>query len=354
MHARIDDFDGEATHSGEGDELSSEFAEVPFEVRPEEHGTRADLFVIGRLRRLSRSKAAAAIRVGFLRREGSGVIDRPSTRVHAGERLFLRRPKLEEAPIDDIHVPILLDDPDVLAVNKPGDLIVHPTASAYNRTLIRVLKVRLPGAYLDLAHRIDKETSGVLLLARSQAASSKLKTQFADRRVTKVYLAIVIGSPSFEQVTVDAPMRLAPQSASGVLMEVGGAGASPAVTEVRVIARGRDAALVEARPHTGRQHQIRLHLAHLGHPLVGDKLYLGGESTFVASLRGGLDASDLVSQLGHHRQALHAHRVRFLHPTTRLSMEVIAPLAPDLFEVARTLHIQVPEWGATIGDPGPR
>ncbi|MBI2377474.1 MAG: RluA family pseudouridine synthase [Deltaproteobacteria bacterium] len=333
---RLPDFDPQS------EEAPEPFAEVPFEVRPEEHGARADLFVIGRLRRLSRTKAAAAIHAGFLRREGDGAVTRPSARVHAGERLFLRRPKLEEAPIDDIQVPILLDDPDVLAVDKPGDLIVHPTASAYNRTLIRVLKVRLPGAYLDLAHRIDKETSGVLLLARSPLASSRLKTQFAERKVTKVYWALVTGRPAFERALVDAPMRLVPRSVSGVLMEVGGAGASHAETEVRVLAEGPSAALVEARPHTGRQHQIRVHLAHLGHPLIGDKLYLGGESTFVASLRGGLTPDDVVEKLGHRRQALHAHRVGFTHPSRRERVEVVAPLAPDLVEVARRLEIQLP------------
>lgn len=325
--------------------VEDDLIEIPFEVYPLEHGTRADLFLSRRIKRMSRSKAARIIREGSLRLDGEEWVLKPSSRLQNGDRVLLKRRKLEEAPTDDIVLPVVFEDEDILAVNKPGNLVVHPTASAYNRTLIRVLRTRFPEGYLSLAHRIDKETSGIVLVAKNREAERRLKDDFAERRVKKTYLAIVAGVPETRETLVDAPMRLVPDSDSGVRMEIGGAGASPAETEIAVVSAGRGAALVEARPRTGRQHQIRLHLAHLGHPILGDKLYLGGEDVFIRCQQARIDESELSTLVGHPRHALHAHALRFGHPRTKEPSELRAPLPEDMVALAKRFDIPVgPPW----------
>ena len=316
--------------------------DIPFEVFDGEHGTRLDVFLSRRLRRLSRNRAAQIIKHGRVRFGDGTVVDKPSAKVTAGDRVLLQRRRIAEPPIDDIVVPILHEDDDLLAVNKPGDLVVHPTATLYNRTLIRVLRARRPGDYLTLLHRIDKETSGLILLGRNDRADVAMKADFRERRVKKSYLAIVVGSPRWDSLVVDEPLRLAPNSLSNVLMETGGDGAYHSVTELSVIARGRQAALVEARPLTGRQHQIRVHLRHIGHPIIGDKLYLGDEQLLFRSLETKLDRDTLTGIVGHWRQALHAWRVTFQHPGTRTETTLEAPLADDLLDLAARYGIVVP------------
>jgi 23S rRNA pseudouridine1911/1915/1917 synthase len=334
--------------------LTDEHVEVPFEVRAEEHGSRADLFLSRRIKRMSRTLAANLIRTGHVRRGGArpGPIRRPSDRVFSGELVLLERKKLNEAPTDDIELPIVHEDDAILAVNKPGDLVVHPTASAYHRTAIRVLRTRRPGSFLDLAHRIDKETSGLLILSKQPAVDAKLKDMFALRRVKKSYLAIVSGSPP-DRFVVDAPMRLVPESDSGVRMEVGGEGATAAETEILRLASSpkTGASLVEARPRTGRQHQIRLHLAHAGHPIIGDKLYLGGEAVFLRSIREQPTKEELASLVGHWRHALHAWRAAFAHPTSGGPATLVAPLAVDLVALAVQLSIPLPDLDALAATP---
>lgn len=320
----------------------SELVDIPFEVRAPEHGTRVDVFLSRRIQRMSRNKAALIVRSGTVRRGGGEVFSKPSAKVLAGDTIILKRRKLPEAPADDIELPVVFEDDDLLAVNKPGDLVVHPTASAYHRTLIRVLRTRRPDQHLDLAHRLDKETSGLILVAKDPATSPALKNQFAARAVQKAYVAIVAGEPEQDEWVVDAPMRLVPGSATGVLMEVGGAGAAAALTEVSVLARGRNAALVEARPKTGRQHQIRLHLLHSGFPIIGDKLYLGDEHLFIRAIRDSLDREALTGLVGHWRQALHAKHVTFCHPHTGAPMTLSAPVASDMLALARRFSIALP------------
>ncbi len=313
--------------------------DIPFEVLWHEQGQRADVFLSRRIVRMSRSLAARLILTGCVRREPINGLLKPSSKLLEGDRLILKRKRLEEAPTDDIEIPILYADDWIVAVSKPGNLVVHPTASAYQRTLIRILRARMNDEGLDLAHRIDKETSGLVLLARDMVAAADLKGQFADRKVKKSYLAIVEGTPDRDEMTVDAPLRLVPESESSVIMEVGGPRDQPALTEVRVIARGQNAALVEARPKTGRQHQIRVHLLHAGHPIIGDKLYRGSERFFIEALRGEHTLEEIVRRVGHYRQALHAASATFRHPGTRETMTLSAPLPADMVALAATCGI---------------
>lgn len=309
--------------------------EIPFDVGQHEHGMRLDIFLSRRMKRMSRSLAARLVRDGRVRRVPAGSI-KASARVFEGERIIMKRKPLDEASPEDVVVPIVFQDERVVAVNKPGNLVVHPTASHYHRTLIRIMRSRLEEEELDLAHRIDKETSGLILLARDFEAASLLKRQFAERVVEKSYLAIVAGQPEQDRFTVKASMRLA-DTVSNVVMEVVSDDhphAQAALTEVEVLARGENAALVEARPKTGRQHQIRVHLLHSGLPIIGDKLYLGGEDFFLEALKPDFPQEELMAEVGHIRQALHAWKASFKHPSTGERTTLSAPLPPDLLALA--------------------
>ena len=323
--------------------------DIPFDVLWHEHGTRADVFLSRRVKRMSRSLAARVIRAGGVRKEPGGLIlDKPSALVFSGERLVMKRKRLEEAPTDDLVIPIVYQDDRVLAVNKPGNLVVHPTASAYNRTLIRIMRARLDDERLDLAHRIDKETSGLVVMARDFDAASILTQQFARRTVEKRYLAVVAGTPVEDRFVVDVPMRLVPDSKTSCLMEVGGTGAMPASTEFVVLARGATASAVAAHPRTGRQHQIRVHLLHVGHPILGDKLYRADEEFFIEAVNGVYDEAEITARVGHHRQALHCWQMSFIHPGRKATggeMTLTAPPPPDMLSLATDHGLSLPTGG---------
>lgn len=307
--------------------------DVPFRVHQHEHGLRVDTFLSRRVTRMSRSLIAKLVRIGHIRKEPGGVFDKPSARVFEGETVILKRRPLQEGPTDHIEIPVLYEDDRIVAVSKPGDLVVHPTASAYNRTLIRIIRTRRDEWDLDLAHRIDKETSGLLLLARDTEAVSKLHYQFANRLISKTYLAVVQGVPEDDEFVVDAPLRLVPNSLTSCLMEVGGKGAHPALTKFKVLARGPDAALVQAEPKTGRQHQIRVHLLHHGHKILGDKLYFEDETLFIDAVAKKIDDETLRERIGHERQALHSRSLTFVHPGTDAEMTLEAPPPKDFIEL---------------------
>lgn len=335
-----------------------QLVDIPFEVQSLDHGSRLDVFLSRKMRRMSRSLAARVVRHGGVRLRGGEVFDKPSTRVFEGQVVVLRRRKLDEGPTDHIVIPVLHQDEHLVLVAKPGNLVVHPTASVYRRTLVHIMRARLEDPNLDLAHRIDKETSGLVILSRTPAAATDLTQQFAKRTVDKAYLAIVVGAPEWDEVEVDVPLRLVPDSVTKCLMEVGGPGAQPALTRLRVLARGDRTALVEARPKTGRQHQIRMHLLHLGHPIIGDKLYFGSEQLFMDALKGLYTTEELVGTVGHDRQALHAWQVDFRHPGDGQRHTGVAPLPTDMLQLSRRMKIDVdglarahPELGLTFGDP---
>jgi 23S rRNA pseudouridine1911/1915/1917 synthase len=319
---------------------------VPITVIRERAGMRLDKFLTVEMPRLSRTRAARiAAEYAFTT---AGVRLSPAKRVRAGETILLFRPAWDEpeAPTD---VPVLFQDADLIAVDKPAGLAVHPTARVHRNTLTALLAARYPGERVVLCHRLDKETSGVLLAARSVSAERALKAAFAGRGVHKLYLAVVHGEVREDAFVVDAPLALAGEEVS-VLMAVRAAseGGLPSRTRVRVLERLRGFTLVEAAPETGRQHQIRVHLAHAGHAIVGDKLYAHGSGVFLAVQRGGLSA-ELLAQLLLPRHALHAHAVTFDHPTRAEPITLRAALPADLatFVAAHRLLAEP----ASPGDP---
>jgi 23S rRNA pseudouridine1911/1915/1917 synthase len=301
-------------------------------VPPECDGWRLDHFLKHRIRRLSRTKIRTVIEEQV--RFPDGRRPRPAAGVRAGELIVVDRP----APIEP-EVPryfgVLAEDDCFLALDKPAGLPMHTTAKFWKNTLVALLRERYPAEPLQICHRLDRETSGVLLVARSSEYASFLKQAFAHRDVSKAYLALVHGIPDPPEGIIDGPMRLL-DTKTRIMMGVVPDGL-PAVTRYRVLRTFTKHALVEALPQTGRQHQIRVHLASIGHPIVGDKLYRASEQAFMKYCDTGLTDELLDLFDGLPRHALHAARLTFPHPRTREPITVESPLPADLVEYMEAL-----------------
>ncbi|HEY5284305.1 MAG TPA: RluA family pseudouridine synthase [Polyangia bacterium] len=309
-----------------------EIMPLALRVPPECDGWRLDHFLKQRIRRLSRTKICTIIASQVWLSNGRQ--PRPAMSVHAGDTIHIDRP----APIEP-EVPrefgILAEDEYFLAIDKPAGLPMHTTAKFWKNTLVAILRERYPAEPLQICHRIDRETSGVLLVARNREAASFLKRAFASRSVKKTYLALVHGIPEPPSGVIDAPMRLI-ESKSHLMMGIKSDGL-PAVTRYVVQKTFAQHALVEASPETGRQHQIRVHLAHIGHPIVGDKLYGAGEQSFLDYCDSGLTPALLDLFNGLPRHALHAARLVFPHPQSKEMIAVESPLPDDLCEYMKGL-----------------
>jgi 23S rRNA pseudouridine1911/1915/1917 synthase len=297
-------------------------------------GWRLDHFLKRRIGRLSRTRIQSIIDDQIYFSDGRRA--RPSSTVRAGEVIQLRRPPPVEPEVPR-HFEILYQDDSVMCIDKPAGLPMHTTAKFWRNTLTALLRERYPGEQMEIAHRIDRETSGVLLVARNRDAASRLTQAFARREVDKTYLALVKGGPP-EEGHIDVPLALL-DTPSHVMMGPATleAGGLPAVTRFRVVRRFSAHALCEAHPETGRQHQIRAHFAHLGHPILGDKLYGAGEALFMRSCDEGVTPELLAAFDGLARHALHAHRLTFPHPVTDRRITVESPLPDDLSRVVEDL-----------------
>jgi len=296
-------------------------------VRKDRSGVRLDKFIVGEMPRLSRNRAQKiAKNFAF---DDTGRKLSPAKIVRPGERIVLFR-----LPWDEPEVPrqinVLYEDEAIVAVDKPAGLPVHPTARYLRNTLTTLLEERYPKQVVHLCHRLDKETSGVIVAARSVELEVRLKAAFAGRDVKKRYLAITHGAPKEDSFVIDAPLALAGHRV-GVLMAVTplDRGGLPSRTRVRVLERFGGFSLLECMPETGRQHQIRVHLAYAGTPIVGDKLYAHSPEVFIASLEDKLTDA-MRAELMLDRHALHAAAIRFDHPSTGSPIEIEAPLPAEL------------------------
>ena len=301
-----------------------EIISLRIEVPRECEGWRLDHFLKRRIGRLSRTRIQGIIATQVTLSDGRR--PRSSVSVHAGQIIHLDRPAPVEPEVPR-HFEVLFEDEDVLAIDKPAGLPMHPTAKFWRNTLTALLRERYPHERMQVAHRIDRETSGVLLVARHLDAASWLKRAFARRAVHKVYLALVKGHPPDAGV-IDQRIKLL-DTPTHLMMGVAADGLA-AVTRFRVVRRFAAHALCEALPETGRQHQIRVHLAAIGHPIVGDKLYGAGERMFMRSCDEELGPELLAAFDGLARHALHAHRLTFPHPRSRAEMTIESPLPADL------------------------
>ncbi len=299
--------------------------EVPFEVQRPQNGLRVDQYLAQRLARYSRAQIQRIIEDGqvFLR----GRAAKASSRVAAGETVYVKYPKTVEATCAYSSLPVLYEDQDLLAVNKPGDVLSHPTDKIVENSATSILKKQFPSTPLFLAHRLDRETSGVLLFAKSKRCASRLSGQFLRREVSKEYWAIVRGTVSWKKKMVDAPVG---REGLGIYVRQMVGKGQTAVTEFSLLRTGLALSLVAARPQTGRLHQIRVHLAHVGHPIVGDKLYTGNGELYMKTVDGTLTPRD-YDLLGAERQMLHAASIELEQPMTGKAIVIEAP-APDDFK----------------------
>jgi 23S rRNA pseudouridine1911/1915/1917 synthase len=304
-------------------------------VVPEGRGGRADRFAAD-LSGLSRSRVQRLIAEGRVTADGNPV--RANSIVGPGAILVIDVPPPAPAAIEPEAIPLIVvyEDADVLVVDKPAGLVVHPSPGHWSGTLVNALLARdtvyggiagveRPG----IVHRLDRDTSGLLMVARTDAAQVGLQAQLKARRIHKRYLALVAGSVTAQLGRIEAPVGRDPKHRQRMAVVPDG---RPSVTGYRVRERFRDWTLLECDLVTGRTHQIRVHLASIGHPVAGDALY-GGTRT-PSSRRS--EARAVLASL--ERPALHAARLAFTHPATGERREFAAPLPPDLVDVVDRLR----------------
>ncbi len=267
---------------------------------------------------------------------GGAVVRDPASKTAAGDRFTVTVPA--PVPLDnaaqDIPLVVAFEDEHLIVIDKPAGLVVHPAAGNLDGTLVNALLHHCAGQLSGIGgvtrpgivHRIDKDTSGLMVAAKDDRAHEGLARQFAAHSIDRRYKAIVDGRPMPPRGTVDAPVARSPADRKKIAVVPGG---KRAVTHYATLDRLRDAALVECRLETGRTHQVRVHMASIGHALLGDPVY--GRARNVH--RGTLE------RLGFRRQALHAARLGFIHPVTTFALSWESEMPADMQELFSQLHV---------------
>lgn len=311
-------------------------------VLPEQEGWRLDVFLAHHFPQYSRVHLRRVITAG-----GVTVGDRggkPAYRLIAGQRVRVVLPEIpREAPQpENIPLEILYEDDWLVAVNKPPGMVVHPARGHWSGTLASALQYHFGGQLSGLGgptrpgivHRLDRDTSGAILVAKNDTAHARLSEQFQSRAIEKEYFVLVAGCPQRDRDVVDCRIGVHPQQREKMAIRRDEASSRPAQTFFEVRERFDGFAAASAFPKTGRTHQIRVHLAHLGCPVLCDRQYGGRAQITRGEIRR--DPADGLVLL--ERQALHARRLRLLHPRTGASLEIEAPLPQDLSSVLEELR----------------
>jgi 23S rRNA pseudouridine1911/1915/1917 synthase len=321
-----------------------------FEVGAPDHGARLDAFLADRLGWRSRNRIQEAIRERCVEIRSHkdpqqaliGTL-KASSRLRRGQEIVVRLPAAQEEPgaggrrWQAHQIPVVFEDADLLAVNKPPHINVYPSRRHRAGSLIELVHEahRARHGAVDyaptLCHRLDRETSGLVLFARSRQARAEVSRQFEEREVTKTYLALVTGEIDGDSGQVDLPLGRDGSSAVEIRSVVTAAGQA-ASTRWRTARRLPGRTLLELVPETGRQHQLRAHCSAIGHPIIGDKLYFGGDELFLKSLDGPLGDEEIAT-LGLDRQALHAWRLELTHPGTGQRLALEAPMWNDMADL---------------------
>lgn len=312
---------------------------LAFTVDAEGAGARLDAFLAARVAHASRSRLKELIDAGEVL--VSGQVAKPSHRLSAGETVELEPPAPpvsgfapEDIPLDIVH-----EDESVVVINKPAGLVMHPAAGVPAGTLANALAFHfqhLPergGAERPgIVHRLDRDTSGLVVVAKTEAAHESLAAQFLAREVVKYYVALVHGATKEERGRIEEPIGRDPRNRTRMAVVRGGRGGRAALSIWRVRQAFQRFTLVDVEIKTGRTHQIRVHLAWLKHPVVGDHAYNSGRDKQIANpqVRTAVAALD--------RQFLHAERLGFRHPRTNEFLKFRAPLPPDLTALLELLE----------------
>jgi 23S rRNA pseudouridine1911/1915/1917 synthase len=292
-----------------------------FDVDPTEAGERLDRLAARQLE-TSRSIVQRIIQEGLLRVDGEEVV--PSYRVRGGERVEARMPEEGVSP-EEIPVPVVFEDEHLLVVEKPAGLVVHPGAGNRSGTLVNALLGRGIAGGEDasrpgVVHRLDRDTSGLMVLAKGEPGYSRLVAEMGRRRVRRVYRAVVVGEGLPETGTVDSPVGRDPENPTLMAAGVG----RPAVTHFEVLREGGGHSMLKVWLETGRTHQIRVHLSAIGYPIYADPLY--GEA------------------VPGRRLWLHAENLAFEHPVTGEKLEFDSPIPEDLRDSALALDASLALW----------
>lgn len=295
-------------------------------IPPEMAGQRLDASLAILLSDYSRSRLQTWIREGLVSHDGRVMLD-PKTRLNGGEQLCVQVAPPPEALADapeDIPLEVVFEDDQILVINKPAGLVVHPGSGNWSGTLLNGLLAHAPSLAeiprAGIVHRLDKDTSGLMVVAKTLVSQTDLVRQLQARTVKRHYAAVVLGFPP-ERGTIDQPLDRHPTLRTRMSVIAGG---REARTHFHLVERLHGASWVECVLDTGRTHQIRVHMAHLGHPLIGDPVY--------GSRR------QLAAAEGFNRQALHAFQLGLRHPQTGRDMLWQVPLAEDLLELIAALR----------------
>lgn len=305
-------------------------------VFPEDSGRRLDAYLAGASPEITRSMFQKMIEDGCVTVGGSP--EKASYKVRAGDVIAYSIPAVKPAHAQPEEIPldIVYEDEDLIVIDKPKGMVVHPAPGSREGTLVNALLAHCKGLASvggverpGIVHRLDKDTSGVMVVAKNDAAYHSLQKQIQARTAERRYLAIVWGDPKWNDAVVDAPIGRHPVDRKKMAVVESSAHRSrAAVTELHVQERFGTMALLEARLQTGRTHQVRVHCAYAKHPVVGDPVYSGNRRLE----SGGREFIGVVNRLiGELRgQALHAYRLSFDHPRTGERMEFTAPVPGDM------------------------
>lgn len=300
---------------------------------------RIDKYMAERLQRTSRNRIQLAADAGFVHVNGQSVKSNYKIKPLDIITLMLDRPQYDSAiEPEEIPLDIVFEDSDLMVINKPAGMVVHPGCGNYHGTLVNAVAWHLKdletydpnSPEVGLVHRIDKDTSGLLVIAKTPEAKSKLGIQFFNKTTRRLYCALVWGNMAEDEGRIEGNIARDPKDRLRMtVLPAGSEAGKPAVTHWRVLERYGYTTLVECRLETGRTHQIRAHMRHIGHPLFGDERYGGTEI-----LRGNRTGSykkfiDNALKLCP-RQALHARTLGFRHPSTGQEMDFSSPLPPDM------------------------
>ena len=306
-------------------------------LEPAHAGWRLDRALAAAVPTMSRERLKSLVKSGALQTKDRPVRD-PALKVRGDEefRLSVPEPTPAHNVPQDIPLRIVFEDEHLLVVDKPAGLVVHPAAGNPDGTLVNALLHHCGGslsgiggvARPGIVHRIDKDTSGLLLVAKTDVAHEGLAKQFAAHSIERRYLALVNGVPKTAEGTVDAPLARSSTNRKKISI-VDGSRGKRAVTHWRRLQILREAALVECRLETGRTHQVRVHMASLGHPLLGDPVYG----------RSGKNNRELLKSLNFHRQALHAAEIGFTHPVTKHRLSFASGMPADMQELFTALLV---------------